>query len=136
MADFKRQDLEKIICDLIGISEISPMIKRQINRLVLENDMSFKEIARCLVWYVEVQKGKLSPIYGIAIAASIREPAGAYFKQLELDQQQKAKEAKKVAEYQENTIIFHIDAIQHPNKKPKLIDISSIDVKGDDNGGY
>ena len=105
---FKRPDLEKMICEVMGLSTITPMISKQINRYILDYDMSFKEIARCVVWYVEVFKGELNSVYGLGIIPNIREQAAAYFKQLELDQQKQAIEAKKIVEYQDNNIIFNI----------------------------
>ena len=87
---FKRPDLEQMICEVMGIKSITPMISKQINRYILDYDMSFKEIARCVVWYVEVFKGELNTVYGLGIIPNIREQAAAYFKQLELDQQKQA----------------------------------------------
>lgn len=128
---FKREDLEQIILEVMGLKSITPMISKQINRYILEFDMSFKEIARCIIWYVEVFHGELKPIYGIGIVPNIREQAAAYFKQLELDQQKQATEAKKVVEYQDNNIIFNIKSLQHNKRKPKQLDVNDINVKGD-----
>lgn len=131
MHNFKRSDLEQMICEVMGIKSITPMITKQINRYILDFDMSFKEIARCVVWYVEVFGGELNTVYGLGILPNIREQAAAYFRQLELDQQKQATEAKKVVEYQDNNIIFNIKSLQHKKRKPKQLDINDIDVKGD-----
>ena len=128
---FKRTDLEKMICEVMGLSTITPMISKQINRFILDDDMSFKEIARCVVWYVEVFGGELNPVYGIGIIPNIREKAAAYFKQLELDQQKQAIEAQKIVEYQDNNIIFNIKSLKHNKRKPKQLDINDINVEGD-----
>ena len=128
---FKRTDLEQMICEVMGLSTITPMISKQINRFILDYDMSFKEIARCVVWYVEVFGGELNPVYGIGIIPNIREKAAAYFKQLELDQQKKAIEAQKIVEYQDNNIIFNIKSLKHNKRKPKQLDIKDITVEGD-----
>lgn len=130
---FKRADLEDMICEVMGIKSITPMISKQINRYILDYDMSFKEIARCVVWYVEVFGGELNTVYGLGILPNIREQAAAYFKKLELDQQKQAIEAKKVVEYQDNNIIFNIKSLQHKKRKPKQLDISDINVEGDNN---
>lgn len=130
---FKRTDLEQIICEVMGLSTITPMITKQINRYILEYEMSFKEIARCIVWYVEVFGGELKPIYGIGIVPNIREQAAAYFKKLELDQQNQAIEAKKIVEYQDNNIIFNIKSLKHNKRKPRQLDINDIKVEGDSN---
>ena len=128
---FKRPDLEQMICEVMGIKSITPMISKQINRYILDYDMSFKEIARCVVWYAEVYGGTFNTVYGIGIVPNVREQAAAYFKKLELDQQQQAIEAKKIVEYQDNNIIFNIKSLQHKKRKPKQLDINDIDVKGD-----
>ena len=128
---FKRTDLEKMICEVMGLSTITPMISKQINRFILDYDMSFKEIARCVVWYVEVFGGELNPVYGIGIIPNIREKAAAYFKQLELDQQKHAIETQKIVEYQDNNIIFNIKSLKHNKRKPKQLDINDINVEGD-----
>lgn len=128
---FKRTDLEQMICEVMGLSTITPMISKQINRFILDYDMSFKEIARCVVWYVEVFGGELNPVYGIGIIPNIREKAAAYFKQLELDQQKQAIEAQKIVEYQDNNIIFNIKSLKHNKRKPKQLDINDINVEGD-----
>jgi hypothetical protein len=116
----------------MGIKSITPMISKQINRYILDYDMSFKEIARCVVWYVEVFGGELSPVYGLGIIPNIREKAAAYFKQLELDQQKQAIEAKKIVEYQDNNIIFNIKSLKHNKRKPKQLDLSDINIEGDE----
>ena len=129
---FKRADLEQMICEVMGIKSITPMISKQINRYILDYDMSFKEIARCVVWYVEVFGGELSPVYGLGIIPNIREKAAAYFKQLELDQQKQAIEAKKIVEYQDNNIIFNIKSLKHNKRKPKQLDMTDINIEGDE----
>ena len=130
-AVFKRADLEQMICEVMGTNSITPMISKQINKYILEYDMSFKEIARCIVWYVEVFGGEIHPVYGLGIIPNIRETAAAYFKKLELDQQQQAIEAKKIVEYQDNNIIFNIKSLQHKKRKPKQLDINDINVEGE-----
>ncbi len=128
---YTKQQLEALICEVMGIKTITPMIARQINKYILDYNMTFKEIARCIVWYTEVAQKTFDPLYGIGIVPNVREPAANYFKQLELDQQRQQAEAKKVVEYQDNNIIFNINSLKHKKKQPKQIDISQIDVKGD-----
>ena len=104
---FTRNDLEQYICEVMEIDSITPMIAKQINRLVLDVGMTWKEIARCICWYVEVNNKKLSVIYGISIVENFRIETAKYFKKLELDQQEQLRQAKKVVEYQDNNIIFN-----------------------------
>lgn len=128
---YKRTDLEKLILEVMGLKTITPMISRQINRFILDYDMSFKEIARCIVWYVEVYGGELTAIYGLGIIPNIREQAASYFQKLELDQRNQAIEAQKIVEYQDNNIIFNIKSLKHNKRKPKQLDVNDIDVKGE-----
>lgn len=131
MEFYSLKELQQLIRDVMGIQTITPMISRQINKFVLDYNMTYKEIARCIVWYTEVAKQTLEPLYGIGMIVNVREQASAYFKQLELDQQRQRKEAEKVVQYQDNNIIFNIKSLKHKKKQPKQIDISQIDVKGD-----
>ena len=131
--EYKRSDLEEVICEVMGITSITPMITKQINRYILEYNMSFKEIARCVVWYVDVFGGTLNTVYGIGIVPNVREQAAAYFKKLELDQQQQSIEAKKVVEYQDNNIIFNIKQLKHNERNPKQLNIADIDIGDADN---
>lgn len=135
---FTREDLEQYICEVMEIETITPMIAKQINRLVLEKGMTWKEIARCICWYVEVNKKKLSVIYGISIVENFRIETAKYFKKLELDQQEQLRQAKKVVEYQDNNIIFNIKNLDLTNQKrtSKQLDFNDIQIEGDEDGNY
>jgi len=129
--NYTKQDLEKLVCEVMGISTITPLIRKHINSYVLIDKMSYKEIARCIVWYTEVFKGKCEPLYGLGFVASVRERAAKYFKQLELDQQEKRAQANKLVAYQENNIIFNIKSLKHKKRQPKQLDINDINIEGD-----
>lgn len=131
---FTKKDLEQLVMDVMHISSITPTIKRQINNFVLVDNMTYKEIARCIVWYDEVFGGKLEPIYGLAFVPAVKERAAAYFRQLELEQRKKAAEAQKLVEFQDKNIIFNIRSLQHQRRKAKQLDLSEINVEGEDNG--
>jgi rRNA processing protein Krr1/Pno1 len=135
---FTREDLEQYICEVMEIEAITPMIAKQINRLVLEKGMTWKEIARCICWYVEVNNKKLSIIYGISIVENFRIETAKYFKKLELDQQEQLRQAKKVVEYQDNNIIFNIKNLNLTNQKrtSKQLDFNDIQIEGDEDGNY
>ena len=130
--NFTKNDLLEIIRDVMGIETITPMITRQINKFVLQDDMSFKEIARCIVYYVEVRGGVLDTMYGLGMIPNIREQAAKYFKQLELDQQKQLAQAQKIVEYQDNNIIFNIGSLKHKKREPKQFNIQDIIVEGDE----
>lgn len=131
--NFSLVDLNNLVMEVMDIHDLTPMIKKQIQNFILKYNMTPKEIARCIVWYVEVFGGTLNTVYGLGIIPNIREDAAKYFKQLELDQQKQQAEARKVVEYQDNNIIFNIKNLKHDQRKPrKQLDISQIDVEGDD----
>ena len=82
MADNKpytRQDLEALICEVMGLKTITPTIRKQISNYILLDNMTNKEIARCIVWYQEVFHGKFEPIYGISFVPSVKEISVAGF---------------------------------------------------------
>lgn len=123
-----RQELEQIILEVMGATSITPVVKNQINRYVLEYGYTFKQIAQAIVWYDEVEHGTWKPQFGIAVVPNVMEQAQKYFKQLELDQQRQLAEAQKIVEYQDNNIIFNIKSLEHKKRKPKQLDINSIDL--------
>lgn len=129
---YSRAELEQLIKELMGVQSIPPNFNKQINKFVLENDMTLKEIARCIDWYVEVRQGKIDPLYGLWFVPNVREQAEQYFKQLELDQQRQAEQARKVIEIQDNNIIFNVNNVPRRKREPKKLDISEINVKGED----
>ena len=131
MADYKKEDLDALIMEVTGLTTITPMINKQVQRFCIEEKMTWKEIARCIVWYTEVAHKEVNPIYGIAFVPNVRELAEKYFHQLELDQQRQNKAAQKVVEYQDNNIIFNISKIPHKKRKPKFLNIAEINVEDD-----
>lgn len=113
------------------LKSITPTIRRQIGNYVLIDNMTYKDIARCIVWYDEVFHGKFEPIYGISFVPSVKDRAAEYFRNLEKEQKAKQEQARKVAEYQENNIIFNIKSLEHKKRTPKQLDISEINVEGE-----
>lgn len=128
---WNKQALEELICGVMKIKTITPTIRKQINNFVLVDNMTYKEIARCIVWYDEVFHGKFEPIYGISFVPSVRERAAKYFadlaKQVELQKEQ----ATKIVKVQENNIIFNIQGLGHKKRAPKQLDINEINVEGE-----
>ena len=133
MADnnWTKQQLEELILDVMHLKSITPTIRRQIGNYVLIDNMTYKDIARCIVWYDEVFHGKFEPIYGISFVPSVKDRAAEYFRNLEKEQKAKQEQARKVAEYQENNIIFNIKSLEHKKRTPKQLDISEINVEGE-----
>lgn len=129
---YTKDDLFALIKEELQVDTVPPTIIKQINRFILDYDMTFKEIGRCIYWYVAVSKGSLSPVYGIFFVPNVREKAENYFKQLELDQQKQLAEAQKIVEYQDNNIIFNIKSLKHQKRQPRQFNIEDILVEGDE----
>lgn len=129
--NYTRQQLEELILEVMRLKSITPTIRRQVTNFVLIDGMTYKDIARCIVWYDEVFHGKFEPIYGISFVPSVRDRAAEYFRNLEKQQKIQKEQAKKVVEYQENNIIFNIQSLEHKKRKPKQLDINEINVEGD-----
>ena len=129
---YTKDDLFALIKEELQVDTVPPTIIKQINRFILDYDMTFKEIGRCIYWYVAVSQGSLSPIYGIFFVPNVREKAENYFKQLELDQQKQLAEAQKIVEYQDNNIIFNIKSLKHQKRQPRQFNIEDILVEGDE----
>lgn len=133
MADnnWTKQQLEELILEVMHLKSITPTIRRQIGNYVLIDNMTYKDIARCIVWYDEVFHGKFEPIYGISFVPSVKDRAAEYFRNLEKEKKAQQEQARKVAEYQENNIIFNIKSLEHKKRTPKQLDISEINVEGE-----
>ena len=124
--------LEELICKVMQIKSITPTIRKQISNFIRLDNMTYKEIARCIVYYNEVMLKELEPIYGIAFVPAVRDRAAKYFAELELKEKSKKEQADKILELQENNIIFHIEFLRDEEKrKPKQLDISEINVEGE-----
>ena len=91
--------------------------------------MTYKEIAQCIVYYVEVCKQKVSPIYGLFFVPNIQKDAAEYFEKLRQEKIKQEREAEKVVKNQEHNIIFNIKYIDNQPRRPKLLDIGAINMK-------
>jgi len=126
-----KADLEQLICEVMDLKSITPTIRKQINNFVLIDHMTYKEIARCVVYYQEVLKMKFEPVYGIAFVPSVKDRAAKYFAELERKQKVQKEQAQRIAEFQENNIIFNISSLEHKKRKPKQLDVTEIDIEGE-----
>ena len=126
----QREQLLNIIREELGRTDIPPSISNQINRYTLEPwNMTYKEIAQCIVYYVEVCKQKVSPIYGLFFVPNIQKDAAEYFEKLRQEKIKQEREAEKVVKNQEHNIIFNINYIDNQPRRPKLLDIGAINMK-------
>ena len=113
MANLTYIELEKLLLEIFEINELTPIIKRQINRFVLEDGMSWLEIARCVSWQMDNNNGKYNAAYGIAFVPNVRAQAKRYFEELARKKEEQEKEAKNMSKW-------------NRQKKPKLIDVNQI----------
>lgn len=122
----EKQELIDWICDLFEIEQCPQQILGQIHRFTRERGYSYKDIARALAFYTEVDGGKLEPKYGIGIVPFVMERAQAYFRQLEFEkeQQKQAAAAHKKDRHATTTINCAMGA---KKLKRKQIDISQLD---------
>lgn len=124
--DFTLANLYDLILDIMQLEQVTPIIKKQINRYILELGMTPLEIARCLTWYIDVEHGELKPQYGVAVVPNIREASAKYWQELIANAKKQEIEGKKVVTYQNNNILFNLKDVTFKRRKPKQLDIGSI----------
>ena len=123
------EELLNMIREELGRPDIPPSIGKQISNYCLLDDMTYKEIAQCIVYYVEVRGLKIDPIYGLSFISKIRPDAAKYFEKLRQEKIRQEREAEKVVKNQEHNIIFNINYIDNQPRRPKLLDIGAINMK-------
>lgn len=109
------------------------MIKSQITRFVTENKLTYKQIARSLVYYLEVKQRPANPDYGIGFVPAVFPDANAYYERQSVilkQRQAQGNKLKQVYDTPKNRVKVKATKRKHKNKK--LIDITKIG--GDYNG--
>jgi hypothetical protein len=129
-APYTRADLEKLIKELLGITEIPFQIKRQI-RDFSERGFSNKGIARALCYACDVKHMKLHETYqqyGIGIVRNIYAEANNYFEKLRAEKlAQEQRQQEMLASSEELVVV--IPCTVTDRKKPtrrKHIDLSEL----------
>lgn len=124
----EKQELLEYICDWYGITKVPQIILNQIYKFTTERRYSYKDIARALSYYIEVQHNKPEIKYGIAIVPYVMDEAQKWFKQKE-----KEKEQQRIAAQQHNQQSNSVKQIKcNPiaNKtKRKQIDFNNLEDK-------
>ncbi len=121
-----KQELQAFICDIFQIDECTSLILRQINKYVTERRYDYKNIARALSYYVDVQGNTLELKYGIGIVPLVMNDALKYFEQLKR-QQEEQRQAAEEASKKQAPVIAKIDEIKgHNTIRRPHIDISSL----------
>lgn len=120
---FSQHDLDEIIKECMGLSEndkIPPIIIKQITRFTLNDDMTYREIGRCVWYYINIRLKKIDPLYGIAFVLNIRQESNSYWllrEKKEASHKEVAKNIKNEANCGGNSIVFNIkEIIKHKNK--------------------
>lgn len=123
--DITKNELRQIICDVLDIKETTITIERQINNFVLGSGYSYKDIARALVFFVEIEKGDVEPKYGIGIVPHVIDRSRAFFENKKKERKRQVesiKEAEKIPD-----ILLRAGRIRRKRKLPK-IDIEKIEI--------
>ena len=92
--EYTKEELNKLICELYSIPKITPLIRKQINKFVLELGLSYKEIAQALYFFIKVEKKEPELKYGIGIVPHTLADAKNYFKKLKKQKEEQIKSIK------------------------------------------
>lgn len=136
--NFTREDCEIQIKELTGLPMGEPLprsIERQINRFLLEDEMTYKEIAQCLFYYTEIIGKRVDPVYGIFFIPNVRHETKKYFIQLKKEKEEKEREAKKFTE-QEGVMVINIKNVaRSKTRKKETLSFDDIKIEdGEDDG--
>lgn len=120
-----KQELRKILCDTLDIPKTTTLIENQIYEYISDLKLSYKEIARGLVFFITVEDGKYEAKYGIGIVPHVIERANAHYDRLrrKRDAQIASVESAKLIP----DITLKVGKIRRRRKLEKM-DIEKIDV--------
>lgn len=125
--------LYQYVSEVFQLSPIPDDIRRQISTYVIRDNMSYREIARCLCYYLEVERQTVKRLYGMSFVPKVRNDAAKYFEKLERDQKSQEEEAQKIMNHDIN-IKFKIETIKNKPRKIKQLDINEINIEGEEDG--
>lgn len=118
-----KKELEQLICSTLNIPFVSQTIKRQITKFIVERKLTYDDIARALIFYIEIEKQPYEQRYGISFIEWIADDAKAYY------ERQERKEKKQLESTKNQTnIILKIKEF----KKRKPIEKIDLGDLGDD----
>lgn len=127
----KLVDVENIAKEALGLSEMTPLVKKHIQELIM-NGLSYTDIIRSIVWYIEVRKEKPDPAYGLAFIRNLYPLIKEYYHSEELRLARRKKEIAAALNEDLNAKFIKVKRPRVRRKQPQLIDISQIDVEGED----
>ena len=100
----------------------------------MNEGFSYKEIGRCIFYYIEVKKGTFNDVYGIWFVGKYRDQAARYWIEVERRQEERRQDAKKFTT-KGDTVIFNVQQILKSRKKPyRLEPLKFDDIEEGDEG--
>ena len=133
-------ELKAFIREELKINSDDPFpttVDRQIAKYVLNENFTYKEIGRCIYYYIEVKKGTYNDLYGIWFVGKYRNESARYWAEMERRQEEKRRDAKKF-ETKGDTVVFNVRQILKGRKKPYRLEPLKFEdiVEGDDDDGH
>jgi hypothetical protein len=120
----KKSELEKHICSTLKLEELTPTIKKQITKFVIQRGFKYEDIAHAITFYTEVEQNEFEKKFGIAFVEWTVDKANAYHKKLENRKQQQLNSIKKSEE--KTNIILKVTKMEKRQSIPK-VDIEKIE---------
>ena len=109
------------------------MVKGQITRFVTENKLTYKQIARSLVYFLEVKNRPYKHDMGIGFVPAVFPDANAHYEREGVKLREYKRQGDKLREvYNAPKNIIKVKPTEVKHKSKKLIDIN--EIGGDYNG--
>lgn len=117
--EIDKENLQKYIKQLFGISKLSAKINKQIDKFVKENQYTYSGIHRSLIYFYEIKKNPIDKANeGLGIVPWIYEDARRYYYELWLAQQKNTN--KIIEDYKPKEIIIKIPPPERKVKRKKF----------------
>ena len=129
---FTRADLDNLIKELLDITEIPFLIKKQIREYIAERGFTYKGIARALCFAIEQRNVKIRDTYkqyGIGIIKTVYQDAHNFYerlKQQQIEQERRQQEIINTMAATTNRVIYCGTGDTKKRIKKKQIDISQL----------
>lgn len=139
MSNFGKTDLQLLVNQYLGLEPNTPFpssLTRQVNRLILEQDFDYQEIADCVVYFQEALNKQMDNVHGFWFAENVRAAAKQYKLQQEAIKKNKLEDAKKFDLQNEVMVINIKEIVKHkPSRRLSQLDFDDIELEdGDDDG--
>lgn len=124
-----KNELRKMVKEILNLETIPPLLESQIHRFRMELGLTYKEIARALVYFFDVQKNEYKPAFGVGVLPSIVPEANKYYDKLRKQREEQIKSVEAAKEH--SNIILEVKHIPL-KRKTRKIDIESLVINDDD----